>query len=285
VTVIPHLEPLPALSGELIKERLSGSTGLPSRLPTTPAIDLMLRHRSVRGFRPDALPEGALASILMSATSAATSSNLQTWSVVEVRDSKAKAACAAMAGGQKHIEDAPCFLLFVADLARLSMMAEDVGSTSSGNDTLEMFLVATIDASLAAQNAVIAAESLGLSTVYIGGMRNKPEEVASLIGLPPGAAVVFGLCIGYARPDAEGMIKPRLPLSAVWHQDRYDLQGQKPDIASENTAMDRFYKAQNMQVRGSWADHSARRIANADSLSGRHLLMSALRRMGFFKAE
>lgn len=275
----------PSITTRVISERCASISGLPAKLPTTPAIDGMLQHRSVRGFKPDPLPEGALASIFIAAQSAATSSNLQTWSVVEVREPAARAACAAMAGGQKHIEEAPCFLLFIADLARLNMMADDVGSTHYGNDTLEMFLCATIDAALAAQNAVIAAESLGLSTVYIGGMRNKPEEVAKLIGLPPSAAVVFGLCIGYARAGAEGMIKPRLPLSAVWHQDRYDLAGQKPAIATENSAMDRFYKVQEMQVRGTWAEHSSRRVAGPESLSGRDKLMHALRRMGFFKAE
>ena len=63
---------------------------------------------------------------------------------------------------------------------------------------LETFLVASVDVALAAQNAVVAAESIGLSTVYIGAMRNEPEKVADLLGLPPQCFVLFGLCVGYA---------------------------------------------------------------------------------------
>jgi nitroreductase len=48
-----------------------------------------------------------------------------------------------------------------------------------------MFVMATVDTALAAQNAALAAESIGLGTVYIGAMRNSPEEVAALLKLPP----------------------------------------------------------------------------------------------------
>ena len=50
----------------------------------------------------------------------------------------------------------------------------------------ETFLVSAIDAALAAQNAVVAAESLGLSNVYIGSVRNDPSRVADLLKLPKG---------------------------------------------------------------------------------------------------
>jgi nitroreductase len=262
-----------------------GSGGVPAAGPSNPVIDLLLQHRSVRGYRPDPLPAGALELIIAAAQSAATSSNLQTWSVVAVTDPAAKASCAAMAGGQKHIEECPVFLLFVADLARLNHTSTAEGIPANGNDTLEMLLVATIDAALAAQNAVIAAESLGLGTVYIGGMRNRPEDVAALLGLPPATAIVFGLCIGYAREGAEGSIKPRLPQKAVLHHGRYDLAGQDAAIARYNAAMADFYTREKMSVQGQWTRHSAKRVAGPESLSGRHELMRALRRMGFLRAE
>ncbi|MGL4242331.1 MAG: nitroreductase family protein, partial [Beijerinckiaceae bacterium] len=208
-----------------------------------------------------------------------------TWSVVAVTDQAVKDACAAFAGGQKHISECPVFLLFLADLARLNRVADAAGVPPKGNDTLEMFLVAAIDAALAAQNAVVAAESMGLSTVYIGGMRNKPEEAAELLGLPPGCAVVFGLCIGYAAAGREGSIKPRLPQEAVLHRERYDLAGQDAAIARYNDAMADFYKRENMNVTVPWTLHSSKRVSGPEGLQGRHVLMQALRRMGFFRAE
>ncbi|MGL5139366.1 MAG: nitroreductase family protein, partial [Beijerinckiaceae bacterium] len=192
-----------------------GEGDAPAQSVAHPMIDLMLNHRSVRGYRPDPLPQGALETLVAAAQSAATSSNLQTWSVVSVEDRAARARCAELAGGQKHINECPTFLLFLADTARLARVAEQAGIPSAGLDYFEILLMAAIDASLAAQNLVVAAEALGLSTVYIGGMRNRPEELAELIGLPPMTAVVFGLCIGYAAEGRGGNIKPRLPQEAV----------------------------------------------------------------------
>jgi nitroreductase len=262
-----------------------GDGDAPSAVLTSPAIDLMLMHRSVRGYRPDPLAPGALEAIIAAAQSAATSSNLQTWSVVAVTDPDAKAEYARLSGGQGHIAQCPVFLLFLADLARLNRVADAAGLPHAGNDTFEMFLVAAIDAALAAQNAVIAAESLGLSTVYIGAMRNEPEAVAALAGLPPATAVVFGLCVGYAAEGKEGAIKPRLPQAAVLHHGRYDLAAQDQPVERYNGAMAGFNARENPGVKTPWTVHSARRVAGAESLSGRHVLMRALRRMGFFAAE
>ncbi|MFM9972975.1 MAG: NADPH-dependent oxidoreductase [Beijerinckiaceae bacterium] len=261
------------------------TTGSVNELAANSVINLMLAHRSVRSFKPDALPEGTLEILVAAAQSAATSSNLQAWSVVALEDQEAKAQCAVLAGGQKHIADCPLFLLFIADLARLNQVAESVEIAHDGNDTFEMFLVAAIDASLAAQNATLAAESLGLGTVYIGGMRDKPEAVAALLGLPPATAVVFGLCVGYVVEGKGGSVKPRLPQEAVLHRERYDSPRQDEAITRYNAAMVDFYVRESMNVRGDWSRHSAKRIAGEASLSGRHLLMKTLRRMGFFKSE
>jgi nitroreductase len=279
---LKHTDPL--FTTEAIELRY-GSDNAPMPTLTNPVIEQMLHHRSVRSYRPDALPEGTLETLVAAAQSAATSSNLQVWSVVAITDAERKERCAALAGGQKHIAECPLFLLFVADLARLNRVAADVEIASAGNDTLEMFLCAAIDAALAAQNACLAAESLGLSTVYIGGMRDKPQDVAALVGLPPATAVVFGLCVGYAAEGHEGAVKPRLPQEAVLHHERYDMGRQIEAIERYNAAMAEFYVNQKMNVRGNWSRHSARRVSGPESLSGRHLLMQVLRRMGFFKAE
>jgi nitroreductase len=262
-----------------------GDKNYPRSSLSNPVIAQLLNHRSVRSYKPDALPAGTLETLVAAAQSAATSSNLQVWSVVAVEDPATKAICAELAGNQKQIAECPLFLLFLADLARLNRVADQIDMPRAGNDTFEMFLTASIDASLAAQNAVLAAESLGLSTVYIGGMRNKPEEIAALLNLPPATMVVFGLCVGYAAEGKEGSIKPRLPQEAILHRERYDLPSQDEAVARYNAAMADFYLREKMDVRGDWARHSSRRISGPESLSGRQLLMKTLRRMGFFKAE
>ena len=121
---------------------------------------------------------------MAAAQSAATSSNMQVWSVVSTTDPNKKKELAKIAGGQKHIEQCPLFLVWLADLSRNERLGNEEGVEMVVNPYVETFLVAAIDAALAAQNAVVAAESLGLSTVYIGAMRNNPEKVCELFNLP-----------------------------------------------------------------------------------------------------
>jgi nitroreductase len=262
-----------------------GAGNEPAVSASSAVIESLLGHRSVRGYRPDQLQAGQLELILAAAQAAASSSNLQTFSIIVVEDQAKKERLAEFAGGQKHIIECPVYLLFCADLSRLRRIANEREMPSAGLDYFEMFLVAAIDAAIAAQNACAAAESLGLGTVYIGAMRNRPEETSALLGLPDGVAVVFGLCIGHAAEGAEGMIKPRLPQMTIVHREHYDVSREAEAVAAYNQAMDAFYKAQAMNVKVLWAEHSARRVAGPEVLSGRDRLLQALKGMGFMRAE
>ena len=84
---------------------------------------------------------------------------------------------------------------------------------------LEAFLLAVIDATLFAQNLVLAFESLGYGICYIGGLRNHIAEVDRLLGLPTGVYPLYGLCVGVAAEQP--MARPRLPLEAVYFEGRY----------------------------------------------------------------
>ncbi|UZJ58042.1 nitroreductase family protein [Pseudomonas sp. KU26590] len=66
-------------------------------------IDQLLDHRSVRAFTAEPLPEGAIQTLIATAQSASTSSNLQVWSVVAVQDADRKARLSALAGNQAYI--------------------------------------------------------------------------------------------------------------------------------------------------------------------------------------
>jgi nitroreductase len=245
------------------------------------SIATLLSHRSIRAYLPDALPSKTLETLIAAAQSAPSSSNLQTWSVVAVEDSRSKEELSKLANNQAHISQCPLFLVWLADLARLTHIAESRGLPHEGLDYLEMFLMATIDAGLAAQNAVVAAESLGLGTVYIGAIRNHPEKVAALLNLPPHIFAVFGLCIGYSDPDVNAAIKPRLPQIAVLHREKYKLSEQYQEISHYDQVMKDFYTSQYMNVSGDWSEHSSQRVASAESLSGRQRLQEALKNLGF----
>ncbi len=271
-----------ARAQQLIDTRY-GPDALPAPAAWTPVIDHLLGHRSVRRYLPDAVSDDQLAAIVAAAQSAATSSNLQAWSVVAVRNPDTRAALAECAGGQAHVREAPLQLVWLADLARLAHVAESVQRPHGALDYLEMFIIGVVDAALAAQNALAAAESLGLSGCYIGGMRNQPERVAELLGLPPRVFAVFGMTLGIEDPAAPpAAAKPRLPQAVVLHQERYrPVAEQQAGIDAYNAAMARFYEDQQMNVHGTWAVHSAKRIAGPETLSGRDRLVEALHGMGF----
>ena len=156
----------------------------PGAFADDPTLPVLLGHKSVRHYKPDALASGTLALLGAAAQSAASSSNLQTWSVVALQDPAHKAEAATLCGDQEFIRQAPLFLVFCADLARLTAASEREGFPGAGLDYTEMFVTAVIDAALAAQNAAVAAEGLGLGICYVGAARNHPRELAALLNLP-----------------------------------------------------------------------------------------------------
>ena len=240
----------------------------------------LLAHRSVRSYLAQPVPEDVLSAAVAAAQSASTSSNLQAWSVIAVTDPARKARLATLSGQQKHVEDAPLFLAWVLDLSRLRRMGQLHGKATDGLDYLESFVVAAVDTTLAAQNAAVAFESFGLGLVYIGGMRNHPEDVALELGLPPSSMVLFGMCVGYPAADDLPAIKPRLPEAAVLHRERYDAQVQSAAIEIYDQRVS-DYQRQRGGKGSAWSEAVVDRIHGPESLSGRDRLRDALSALAF----
>ena len=243
-------------------------------------LQTLLTHRSVRAYENQSLPDGTLETLIAAAQSAPSSSNLQTWSVVAVEDAERKARLSVLAGNQAHIRDAPLLLVWLADLARLEAVAARANVKPEGLHYLETLLVGVIDAALAAQNAVVALESLGLGSVYIGAIRNAPEQVAAELALPPHVLPVFGLCVGYADSTRPAQVKPRLPQLVVLHRERYDAHVQAPGIALYDGILSEF-QTQQGQSEAAWTDRSVERWRTRESLNGRDRLRDALASLGF----
>ena len=248
--------------------------------PWNEVIATILSHRSVRAFLTDPLPPGTLERLVAAASSASTSSNLQTWSVVAVEDPARKARLAVLGAGQKHIEVCPLYLVWCVDLSRLHKAAAERQMALEGLDFLEPFIVGTVDAALAAQSAAIALESLGLGFVYIGAMRNQPEEVAAELGLPPHVMALFGMCVGYPDPDKPADIKPRLPQEAVLHRDQYSAAAQSDAFAAYDRRLVEFQREQGMKE-SPWTELATNRVKTTASLHGRDRIRSALATLGF----
>ena len=204
----------------------------------TSAVPLLKSHRSIRKFTDEPIDDEMVNEIICAGLAAATSSNLQGTTVIRIRNPDTRAAIATLAGGQSYVESCAAFFIWCADLHRSGVACEIGGGTPSQGMT-EHFVIATTDCALAAQNAVVAAESLGLGICYIGGIRNDPQQVADLLELPDQVYPVFGMCLGW--PDQEPMLKPRLPLSVTWKEERYDESGDRDGIAAYDETLRAYY--------------------------------------------
>ncbi len=263
---------------ELLRARYGDD--IPEAAALNDVLRLLINHRSCRHFSSDPLPEGLIETLVAAAQSAATSSNTQTFSVVVVEDAARRARLAELSNRQAFIAQAPVFLCWVADLSRLYRMGERHQQTLEGLDYLESFIVAAVDAALAAQNCVVGAESLGLGTVYVGGLRSKPEEVAKELALPPGAVALFGLSLGWPDPARATEIKPRLPQRLVLHREQYGITAEAETLTRYDETLADFSERQGMG-RQAWTPRMMQRVGTPAALSGRHRMIEMLRNLGF----
>lgn len=243
-------------------------------------LETILGHRSVRAFLPDDLPEGALEWAVAAASSASTSSNMQAWSVISIRDSQMRERMASLCGNQDHVRKAPVFLAWVADLSRLERAAYREDKQDIVLDYLDFFLVSVVDAAIAAQNAAIALEAYGLGITYIGGVRNHMKEVAEALKLPPRAFIAFGMSVGWPDPAHPASIKPRLPQSVVLHHETYGHTAEEELINTYDERASAFQQEQNLPPRR-WTAHAARQATDHAYVSKRKDLHDVLQKLGF----
>ncbi|MDQ0230801.1 oxygen-insensitive NADPH nitroreductase [Metabacillus malikii] len=183
-------------------------------------IELIQNHRSIRKFEEKLLSDEQIQTIVKSAQAASTSSYVQAYSIIGVKDKQKKEKLAGLAGGQDYVANNGHFFVFCADLYRHQLIAENYEQDSKEIlQSTEKFMVAVIDATLAAQNAVLAAEAMGLGAVYIGGLRNQLADVCELLKTPNYVLPLFGVAVGYPAQSPDK--KQRLPLQHVYHEDEY----------------------------------------------------------------
>lgn len=246
---------------------------------TSPVIEQQLRHRSVRQYLDAPVTEAQLEAIVSAAQRASTSSNLQAWSVVAIREEDRRRRLSEALGGLPYIESAPLVLVWVADLARNEQLIRSRGVDAETLDFIEVTLLGTLDVGIAAQNALLAAESLGLGGVFVGGIRNNPAAVSEQLGLPSRTFPIVGMAIGVPDPDEGTGMKPRLPLSGVLHHERYDTERWREATAQYENDYRDYFEDQGVPNR-SWARTVTGRLAPVKGLHGRHTMRDSLRAQG-----
>ena len=235
---------------------------LPSPDPfANPTVASITRHQSIRRYAPRPIDERTVEAIIASAQAAPTSSHKQAYSVIRVTDAHVRRQLAVVADDQEWVDEAPLFLVWCADLYRIDRVLGAVGAAKA-HDNVEEFVVATVDVTLAAAHAFVAAEALGLGGVMIGGLRNDPEAVTRLLRLPELVFPIYGMCLGY--PAEEPGLKPRLPRRLILHEDRYDRERIQAEIGPYDEIVRRYYRERETNSRPTtWTSEMVRKFAEA----------------------
>jgi len=214
----------------------------------TPTIELLRSHRSIRAYSDQVITAEQRAAILDAAQSASTSSFLQCSSIIRITDTETRHALVALSGGQKYVAEAAEFWVFCADFNRNQQICPDAELGLA-----EQLLLGCVDTALMAQNALVAAESLGFGGCFIGGIRNHIADVTELLGLPKFVLPLFGLCLGSPEQDPDH--KPRMPAGLLMHENRY--QPIDPALLAQyDRELVAYYQSRDSNRRSeSWSEH------------------------------
>ena len=158
-------------------------------------IESLYRRKSVRAYEDREIPEEMKQLILEAAMQAPSAGCQQLYTILDITDQKLKEALAETCDHQPFIAKAPMVLVFCADCKKWYDAYIEAGCEPRKPGVGDLMLAVT-DTVIAAQNAVTAAESLGLGSCYIGDIMENCEEQRKLLQLPdyvfPAAMLVFG---------------------------------------------------------------------------------------------
>lgn len=189
----------------------------PAELPEV--VSQLLSRRCIRRYTDAPIPDALLDTLLACAQSAPTKSNLQQYAIIVTTDHDQRMKLAELNPDTGHMQYCPVFLTFCADMRRAKRLTERHGYDYASNN-MDTFLNATVDAALAMQCFITAAEAAGLGCAPISQVRNRMEEFCAALSIPEGVFPIAGLTLGW--PAWEGRMNARLPQGAVIHRERYD---------------------------------------------------------------
>ena len=147
-------------------------------------IEQLKERKSVRVFTDRPITPEETAVILESAVNAPTAGNQQLYTIIHVTDAQLKAELAESCDHQPFIAKAPLVLVFCADCRKWYQAFLESGCEPRLPGVGDLML-AVSDTNIAAQNAVVAAQSLGIGSCYIGDIMENAEKQRELLGLPP----------------------------------------------------------------------------------------------------
>ena len=215
---------------------MSNSTTNPIPVDFPPSFVAFAEHRSIRYFLAAPLADGDLDLIVEAGRRAPTDAQGHMYSFVRIVDPALREQIATLCANQQHIRGAAEFFVACLDVYRLRKLVEQRGG-DWGMEARISLLYGACDTTMVAQNMVVAAETLGYGTCYIGAVQNATAVIARLLQLPPGVLPLYGLCIGVIDPAQAPPLRPRVPRDLCFFDDRYPAQFAPAELERAYAAM------------------------------------------------
>jgi nitroreductase len=248
-------------------------------------IDSVFNHRSIRKYKSQKIDNKSLDLILRAASRASTTGTMQVYSVVVTQDEALKEQLWEAHFKQDMVKQAPVVLTFLADFNRFNKWCEQRNAVP-GYDNFLSFYTASIDALLAAQNAALQAEDLGLGICYLGTTTYMAKKIIDTLNLPKGVVPVTTLVVGY--PDESPNLTDRLPLEAIVHRETYkDYTSEDIDkLYAEKEAMDLTKQLLEDNQKETLAQvFTDNRYSKKDNILFSNMLLEVLKEQGFMNNE
>jgi len=193
-------------------------------------MEVLMKRKSIRAYEDRAIPPEIRTEILKATLRAPTAGNLMLYSILEITDQSMKDKLAITCDNQPFIARAPLVWIFLADYQRwydyfISSGVEEICAQRQiplqKPEEADLFL-ACCDALIAAQNAVIAAESFGIGSCYIGDIMEQYETHRDLLCLPQYVFPIGMLVFGYpTQQQKESEYTPRFDDKFILFENQY----------------------------------------------------------------
>ena len=195
-----------------------------------PTLKLINERRTIRAYDPKPLTQEEIDTIIHGAMRAPTAGNMMFYSIIQVTNQDKKDKLAITCDNQPHIAKASLVLIFLADMQRwwdyfkvcktkeICIKQHEEFETPQESD----LLLACCDALIAAQNAVITAESMGIGSCYIGDIVENIEVHREMLNLPHWVFPIIMVCFGYPKGKKENLpLTPRFPQKFIHFKNEY----------------------------------------------------------------
>jgi FMN reductase [NAD(P)H] len=267
-----------------LMDRFGETIVLDREVEDIPFLHQVLARRTHRTYAQKPVPEPLVRLLSAAALCASSKSDFQQASLIRVSDPQTRGDLASLIPEMPWIGTAPEFFVFCGDARRLERIGE-LRNRPVSNGRLEGFFNAAIDAALAMQTFVLAAEAAGLGCCPISVIRNHITRAAAILNLPDLVFPVAGLCVGY--PATAGHVSLRLPPSVTVHHNRYDDSDMPDLLDSYDRRRDSRHSIARANQRApdrfgysdfyGWSEDKARQAAQAEGAA----FPPHLRRHGF----